>query len=310
MDTQGNLAQISEMSEEQARAYLEGIRWPHGPSCPKCGDTAITRLQGKSTRPGVYKCKGCRKPFTVTVGTIFEDSHIPLRKWVLAFHLMCSSKKGISALQLQRNLGLGSYKSAWHLAHRIRHAMRSEPLASLLKGTVEVDETYVGGKPRFPQKQGGPKIREKRSSKVPVLVLVERGGNARVKPLDVVTGKNLKSAIRENVDRSSEIMTDEHKGYFGIGREFAGGHHTTNHLRREYLRGHVHSNTAESFFALLKRGVHGTFHHVSKKHLHRYCDEFGFRWNHRKTTDAERAVAAMGMSEGKRLAYRSVSKPA
>lgn len=145
-----NLVEIGRWSEEQAREYLEAVRWPSGAACPRCGDTAVTLLQGKSTRPGVYKCRGCRKPFTVTVGTIFEDSHIPLAKWVLAFHLICSSKKGISALQLQRMLGLGSYRSAWHMAHRIRHAMTHGPLAQLLKlsGIVEVDDTYIGGKPR------------------------------------------------------------------------------------------------------------------------------------------------------------------
>lgn len=309
MDTT-NLADVGKLTEDQARAHLEGIRWPNGAACPRCGDTAVTKLQGKSTRPGVYKCKGCRKPFTVTVGTIFEDSHIPLAKWVMAFHLMCSSKKGISALQLQRNLGLGSYKSAWHMAHRIRHAMRSEPLASMLAGVVECDEAWIGGRPRFPQKQkGGPK-RAKWSSKAPVMVLVERGGRARAKPLKIVTSYTLKKEIRENVDPSSTLMTDEHSGYFGIGREFTGGHHTTNHLRREYLRGPVHSNTAESFFALLKRGVHGTFHHVSKPHLFRYCDEFSFRWDYRKTTDAERTTAALRQTDGKRLAYRAMKQPA
>jgi transposase-like protein len=306
-----DLAEVSELTEEEARQYIERIRWPGGPACPRCGDTAVTLLQGESTRPGVYKCKGCRKPFTVTVGTIFEDSHIPLRKWVLCFWLMCSSKKGISAKQLQRNLGLKSYKSAWHMAHRIRHAMRHEPLRSMLKGTVEVDETYVGGKPRrllgYAERR---RLRSegipyrKHSTKVPVVVLVERNGQARARALERVNAETLQGAIREHVDRSSRIMTDEHGGYIGIGEEYAGGHHTTNHGLGEYLRGDVHSNTAESFFAILKRSVHGIHHHVSKQHLPRYLDERAFVWNGRKLTDAERTVLALQKTEGKRLMYQ------
>lgn len=292
--------EIASLTEDQAREYLERIRWPNGPGCPRCGDMAVTKLQGKSTRSGVYKCKGCRKPFTVTVGTIFEGSHIKLKKWLLAFHLICSSKKGISALQLQRMLQIGSYKSAWFMAHRIRYAMRQEPLAGMLKGTVEADETYIGGKPR--RKGTGNQTRKDRQKAV--MALVERGGKARSFPLKRVTKNSLGAALLKNVDMSARIMTDEHAGYPMVARFYKGGHHTVKHSANEYARGDVYTNTAESYFALLKRGIMGAFHHVSEKHLPRYCDEFDFRWNHRETTDGERTMAALQAAEGKRLMYR------
>lgn len=303
------LSQLGGWSNEQAREYLESIRWASGAACPRCGDTAVTKLQGKSTRPGVYKCKGCRKPFTVTVGTIMERGHVELRHWVMAFFLMCSSKKGISALQLQRQLGIGSYKTAWFFCHRVREAMTQQPLAGLLSGIVEVDEAYIGGKPR----NKGLRFNNKRGAgtpKAPVMVLVERGGNARALALQKVTPKNLKNAIRENVERSATIMSDEHPFYQGIGKEYAGGHHTTKHLAGEYLRGEVHSNTAESFFAIVKRSVNGTHHHWSKQHLARYMNERAFVWNHRKATDEERTISAIRAIEGKRLLYRDTQPPA
>lgn len=298
-------AKLSAMNEDQAREYLEGIRWPHGPICAHCGNKGATLLEGKSTRPGVYKCnvRSCRKPFTVTVGTIFHRSHISLRQWLMAFHLICASKKGMSALQLQRMLGLKSYKSAWHLAHRVRWAMTQPPLAALLKGTVEVDETYIGGKPRHrdPKNQGGAVWK-----KAAVMALVERGGAARAFPIEKLTSKHLHLGILRNVDRSARIITDEHQGYPGIALQYAGGHETVNHSSREYVRSgtDVHTNTVEGFFSLLKRGVYGTFHHVSRQHLHRYADEFAFRYTHRKVTDGERMNVALRAVEGKRLTYR------
>ena len=199
-----------------------------GPVCPHCGAVEnVTRLQGKAHRPGVFQCNNCHGQFTVTVGTIFENSHIPLRKWLMAFALLCSAKKGISALQLQRELDLGSYRTAWHLAHRIRHAMSQEPLAGLLKGTVEVDETYVGGKPRPEPGQPRNAKRGRGTKKTPVVALVERDGRVRARKVDRVDGKTLKGAIRENVDRKARIMTDELSVYRGIGTEFAGGHETS-----------------------------------------------------------------------------------
>jgi transposase-like protein len=296
---------VARLTEDEARAILEGIRWPNGPVCPACVGTNNTRLPAsKNVRDGLIQCnvKGCRKQFSVTVGTVMHGSHITLRQWVQAFHSMCSHKKGVSAHQLGRNLGLRTYKSAWHLAHRIRLAMKEDPLASKLQGTVEVDETYVGGKPR----KGDGKVhkRGRGTSKAPVLALVERDGRVRTQHIARVNASTLKAAIRQNVDRASRIVTDELPSYGGIGSEFAGGHETVSHSTGEYSRGDVNTNSAESYFALLKRGVHGTFHHVSNKHLHRYCDEFSFRWSNREVTDGERAVEAIKGCAGKRLAYR------
>jgi len=289
------------LTDDQARQHLESIRWPEGPICPHCGSVNAIKLQGKATRPGVCKCRDCRKQFTVTVGTIFERSHVPLQNWLYAFARMCASKKGISAKQLERELEV-TYKTAWFMCHRIRHAMQGE-LSGPLVGTVEVDETYVGGKPRK-----GTGIKHKRgrgTSKVPVVALVERNGNVRTRVICDVTGKTLKSAIRTNVHSSATIMTDEHRGYLGIGGEFSGGHRTVCHGTGEYAKPDgTNTNTVESFFALIKRGVYGNFHHVSRKHLQRYCDEFSFRWNQRKVTDGERTLAALRSTEGKRLMYR------
>ncbi|MFH1113773.1 MAG: IS1595 family transposase [Pseudomonadota bacterium] len=305
-----DLSQITEMTEAEARTFLELVRWPHGPVCPHCGNKKAYRLEGEKTPPGTWKCSACRKKFTVTVDTVMHRSHIPLRKWVMAFHLMSSSKKGISALQLQRNLGIKNYKNAWHLAHRVRAAM-TEGLVPL-KGTVEVDETYVGGKPRKENKggSGNPYAEPKKNkrgrgtSKTPVLALVERNGNVYSKPIEHVDAKTLKGAIKETVHKDSTIMTDEWASYEGIGKDFSGGHETVKHNDGEFARGDVWTNSAESYFALLKRGVHGSFHHVSKQHLYRYCNEFSFRWNRRKIDDGERTICIIQGVGGKRLTYK------
>lgn len=301
---------VGRLTENEARSILEAIRWPQGPVCPHCGGEDVTRIQAKSekVRDGVIQCNVCRGQFTITLGTVMQGSHITLRQWVQAFHSMCSHKKGVSALQLQRNLGLHTYKAAWFLAHRIRLAMCEDSLASKLQGIVEVDETYVGGKPRKGQKDelGNP-VKSKRgrgTKKTPVVVLVERDGNVKTRVVENIDASSLKDAIRENVNKQSIIMTDELAAYKGIGGEFEGGHYTVNHSQGEYARGEVNTNSAESFFALLKRGVHGTFHHVSKTHLHRYCDEFSFRWDERRINDGERAMEAIKGAEGKRLIYK------
>jgi transposase-like protein len=238
----GTLAELSKLTEDQAREMLERVLWPEGPVCPHCGAVnQAAKLGGKATRPGLYKCRPCRRQFTVTVNTIFHRSHIPLRTWIMAFAIMCASKKGVSALQLQRQLGLGSYQSAWHMAHRIRHAMAKEPMKGLLAGRVEVDETYVGGKPRNgaePGKTG------RGTKKTPVLALVERGGNVRAMPIERVNAKTLKGAIRENVDKAATIVTDERAAYQGIGKEFAGGHEVVNHGAKEYVRDEAHTRGA------------------------------------------------------------------
>jgi len=297
---------VGRLTEDEARMMLEQIRWPEGSVCPVCQSKDITRIEARSekVRDGLLQCRDCYKQFTVTLGTVMQGSHITLRQWVQAFHSMSAHKKGVSALQLQRDLGLHSYNSAWHLAHRIRLAMQTDPIASALKGVVEVDETYVGGKPR--KGDGKEHKRGRGTSKAPVMVLVERKGQAVSKPIERVNAETLKGAIREMVDKKSTIMTDEWESYQGIGSEFQGGHQTVKHNENEFVRGNVHTNTAESYFALLKRGVHGTFHHISKTHLKRYCDEFSFRWNHRKVADGERATEAIKGMVGKSLSYKNL----
>lgn len=292
---------LPNLTEDQARAHIEAIRWPDGPFCPHCASVNVYRLQGKSTRPGLLECRDCRGHFTVTVGTVMEDSHLPLATWIRAFHLMATSKKGISALQLQRNLGLGSYRTAWHLAHRIREAMRCEPLVGKLQGDVQVDETYVGGKPR---KGTGKHKRGRGTKKTPVMVLVETSGKAHAQPVECVDSKTLKASMEQVIRPSSRIVTDELPAYRNAIQGFA-DHQTVNHGNDEYVnKDGFHTNTAESYFALLKRGIHGTFHHVSKSHLHRYCDEFSFRWDGRTLQDTERRDLALKGAEGKRLMYR------
>jgi transposase-like protein len=305
-----NLTDVSKLTEPEARNAFERVRWPNGPTCHRCGSTEVTKLAGDAHRIGLYKCRGCEEQFSSTTGTILEQSHLPIRTWLMAFSILCSAKKGVSALQLQRQLDLGSYRTAWHLCHRIRHAMAQEPLAGLLGGgggTVEVDEVYIGGKPRHPQgPPKGPKHsrRGRGTKKIPVVALVERDGRARSWPVKHVDSATMKTAIRQHVDPTARIVTDELNVYQGIGAEFKGGHETVNHSEREYARGDVNTNTAEGYFALIKRGVYGSFHHVSPQHLHRYCDEFSFRWDRRRISDSERTAQAIQGGEGKRLKYR------
>ena len=307
MDTL-NAVTLSKMTDDDVRVYFESIRWPDGVVCPHCGTVGnSTKLQpkpGSSTRAGVWKCKskGCRKQFRAEVGTVFHSSHITLRQWLIAIHAMCASKKGVSALQLQRELGLGSYQSAWHLAHRVRHAMAAEPLRGMLSGKVEADEVWIGGKPR----NRGEGKRGRGTKKTPVAVLVQRDGQARAKAVQRVDGATLKAFIRENVTKDSTIYSDENNAYSGIGKEFDGGHHVVKHAHphREYARpGGIHSNTAESFNGLFKRAIQGAWHHVSRQHIDRYLNEQTFRWNTRKLSDAERTGLAIKAADGKRLTY-------
>ena len=284
--------------EDKARELIERMRWPNGPGCPKCGETGAYKLTPKSdsktaVRKGVYKCKACRKLFTVTVGTIFERSHIPLNQWLHAIHLMCSSKKGASAHQLHRTLNI-KYQSAWFLAHRIRHAMAQEPLTSLLSGIVEVDETYIGGKAKnMHADKRAEKIQGRGAvGKAPVVTLVQRDGRVKSMYMQDVTGDNLKAAMKDCIVPTAQIMTDESALYSFAGEEFA-GHESVNHKSGEYVRGDAYTNTAESVHALLKRGITGTYHHVSKFHLHRYLSEFDFRFNARKIEDGERTLEAL-----------------
>lgn len=295
--------------ETSARLFLERLRWPGGPRCPHCGSDKAYRLtpNPESKRPvraGVCKCARCRKQFTVTVGTIFEDSHIPLSKWLLAIHLLCASKKGMSAHQLHRMLGV-TYKSAWFMAHRIRYAMTQPPMERLLgaDGVVEADETYIGGRTR-----GCDWRIEKK--KVPVVALVERSGEARAMALDRVTGENVRTILRQHVSGDARLYTDESNLYAGMSARFA-DHQTVCHSREEYVRGPVHTNTVEGFFSILKRGIHGVYHHVSRRHLPRYLDEFTFRYTNRTARgveDGPRAMLAIIGSAGKRLTFKAPTK--
>jgi transposase-like protein len=277
--------------DDKARGLLESLLWPDGAICPHCKnhkEKAIYKLQPKAAskskvRKGVHKCGACRKQFTVTVGTIFEDSHLPISKWLMAIFIICSSKKSISAMQLSRMLKI-TYKAAWFMAHRLRYAVSPEmPLNKLLKGVVEVDETPVGA-------------------------LIERGGNMATRVISNVTQKNLGQALHDCVDKSATVNTDEHGAYRNPLKAWK-KHNTVVHSRYEYSRrnkdGTVSGiNSCESFFSLLKRGVYGSWHHVSREHLPKYANEFAFRWNTRNQTDGERMETAIGMVTGKRLTYR------
>jgi len=290
---------ISEMTEDEAREYLEALRWgENGVICPHCGSIEAYKLEGKATRPGVYKCKACRKQFTVTVGTIFHGSRITIKKWLLAIYLMCSSKKGISAHQLHRTLDI-TYKTAWFMCHRIRYAMTQEPLEDMLNGEVEVDETYIGGKRQGKRGRGA-------EGKTPVVALIERDGELRAKKIECLSAKTLKGYIKENVSPEATINTDEFRSYRGLEKDFA-DHKTVQHGIGQYVNGSVHINTLEGWFSLLKRGVNGTFHHVSSKHLDRYINEFVFRYNNRKIDDAVRMMVAVNMVDGKKLTYRDTN---
>ena len=264
---------------EKARTYLERNRWPDGAVCPHCGVTgpAITRVEGKKRthRPGLYHCNGCAMQFTVTVGTVYESSHIPLHKWLFATHLMTSSKKGISAHQLHRMLGI-TYKSAWFMAHRIREGM----------------------------------INQNPGHKLAIMSLVERGGAVRSFHLKDVNGKSMANVLA-NVSRAAHLRTDELAAYVGMGWNFA-SHKTVNHSAKEYVRGDAYTNTIEGFFSIFKRGMRGVYQHCGEQHLQRYLTEFDFRYTHRAklgVTDAQRADLALKGIEGKRLTYRRTDRP-
>ena len=296
--------------DDAARAHLERLLWPHGPVCPHCGviDNA-TAMKGATTRPGLYKCKTkeCRKPCTVTVGTVMERSKVPLHQWVLAAHYMASSKKGMSAKQLERLMGV-TYETAWFLFHRLREAAKVTnpgPLGG--EGMiVEADETGVGGKERNKRlSKRNPKNIGMVGKQV-AFTLVERNGRARSFHVANVSGKTLRPIIVKHVKRSSTLMTDDAGQYRPIGAEFA-RFETVNHGIEEYVRGEWHSNTVEGFFSILKRGVYGTFHHVSEAHLHRYLAEFDFRYSNREALgvdDIARAEELLRGAQGKRLTYR------
>lgn len=306
MKTDGgpNLIELTQRfsTADLARAYLESILWPAGPTCPHCGVVnEATKLAGASTRPGVFKCRPCRKQFSVTVGTIFEDSKIPLNKWVIAYHLLCANKKGISSLSLSRMLGI-SYKSAWFMTHRIRHAMH-DTSTDPLTGIVEADETFVGGKAK--NAHSGKPI----PVKTPVVALVERNGKVKARTVTSVTAATVGPMLKRMVAQSAILMTDDARIYIETGKHFA-QHLSVNHSASEYVRAEpgvkAHTQTVESFNALIKRSVVGAWHSVSPEHLGRYVDECAFRWNTRTVSDGERMEQAMQQSAGRRLTYRKL----
>lgn len=283
--------------EKAAIEFMENKRWGNAPACPHCG--SLNPYQMKDAKTGErqvnyrWRCHDCKAQYTVRIGTVFEDSRIPMRHWCYGFWRAATSKKGVSALEIHRHTGV-SYKSALFMLHRIRFAMSSS-VDGPLKGDVEVDETYVGGKPRYRSKKMGP-----RGTKTPVLAMVEREGRVKT----VVNAKNLRQLVVSHVDKSSRVMTDEFRAYKLLGKHFDGGHHTTNHSEREYVRGDIHSNTVEGFFSIVKRGLNGIYHNVSKEHLHRYMSEFEFRYNYRDFEDGDRVLTVIRKAEGKRLRYR------
>jgi transposase-like protein len=304
--------------EAAAYKFVEGRVWPEGPVCPHCGGVdRISPMKGKSTRIGAYKCYQCRKPFTVKVGTVFEASHVPMRHWLQAMHLMMSSKKGISSNQLHRILGC-TLKTAWFMSHRLREAMKAVdvgPLGGSGK-IVEADETYFGNipeenRPKFTKRgrpvsknPGGPK------NKRAIIALVERGSRVRSFHPSVADGETVAKIVRENIAIETRLHTDESNLYRRVGKEFA-AHETVVHSNFEYARGDVTTNTVESYFSIFKRGMRGTYQHCAEKHLHRYLAEFDFRHNNRialGVNDTMRTDLAIKGIVGKRLTYRTANQ--
>lgn len=278
---------------------LEAIRWGKHPSCPDCGDKKCYRLKGGK----LLKCAKCYRIYSAKVGTIFEDSPLPLVKWFWAIYIFSNHKKGISSHQLAKDLGV-TQKTAWFMLGRIRYAMKVLSFDKPLEGIVEADETYIGGRTR---RKGDPPRKHGRGSEnlTPVFGLVERGGNVIAKPVKRVNGATLQGEINARVKAGSTIMTDEFSSYNGLSKNFT--HETVNHSAQEYARGFAHVNNAENFWSMLKRGIVGIYHHVSDEHLHRYCDEFVYRQNTRRTTDAERFGKTLGQMNGRRLTYKQLT---
>lgn len=293
--------------EQAAYDYVEARIWPQGATCPKCGERErVSKMGGKSTRIGAYKCYKCRKPFTVKVGTIFESSHVSMCLWLQAIYLMCASKKGISSNQLHRTLGV-TLKTAWFMSHRIREAMRSDGTVQFGSGggVVEVDETFIGTK--FKKRKTARGYAHKNA----MLSLVDRTtGQSKSFVVKDVTKATLLPILRENIAKEATVYTDEAKQYTFLGREFA-AHDFTTHSKGEYGRGVVHTNTIEGYFSIFKRGMKGVYQHCNKKHLHRYAAEFEFRYNNRVANglnDTDRADSALEGIVGKRLTYRRTNE--
>lgn len=292
-------------NELAAVELLEHLRWGKNPKCVYCESANVYKMAdaetGERSKRFLWRCHDCHKQYTVRIGTVYEESRLDLRHWCYAFWRAGSSKKGVAALEISRQCQI-TYKSALFLMNRIRFAMAPDGDEPKLTGTVECDETYVGGKPRYK----GQSKRGRGTSKTPVFAAVERNGQIRRRVIADVTGETLKDAIREEVDSQARIVTDDFHAYDGIGAEYAGGHDSVNHSTKEYVRGDVHTNTAESSFALIKRGIIGIHHNVSREYLHRYIWQYDFLWNNRRMNDGERTALAIQSAEGKRMRYRMV----
>jgi len=290
--------------ELAAVEFMENQRWGSTPACVHCGSVEVYKMvdskTGKRNARFLWRCRDCGKQYTVRIGTVYEESRIELRHWCYAFWRAATSKKGVAALEIMRNCQI-SYKSALFMMNRIRFAMAPDANEPKLNGTVEVDEMYVGGKPRYK----GISKRGRGTFKTPVFAAVERGGKIRRRIVANVTGETLKQAIRDEVNTQARIVTDELSVYAGIGKEYEGGHHKVTHSTREYVRGDIHTNTVESSFALVKRGIMGVYHNVSKDYLHRYLWQFDFIWNNRELNDGERTTRLIRVTEGKRLMYKA-----
>lgn len=290
--------------ETAAVEFLEKQRWGEHPCCPHCGDLDVYQMKAASGERQAnfrWRCHGCKQQFTVRVGTVFEESRIPLRHWCFAFWRSSTSKKGVSALEIHRQTGV-SYKSALFMLHRIRFAMQ-ETAPEMLSGIVEVDEVFIGGAPRIPN--NGRKGVKKRKSIV--VGMIQRGGGVRPKIVADVTADSLKATIRENVHPSARVMTDEWSGYRGLTKD-GWTHESVRHSTNEYVRGDVHTNSIEGFWGMVRRGLDGIYHSVSHEHLHRYLSEFQFRYNNRHLTDGDRTVAAIRGANHKRLLYKDSVK--
>lgn len=290
-------------TEEAARAYFERMRWPNGPVCPHCGSTeknyALTPNKKARIREGLYGCGTCGGRFSVTVGTVMESSHVPLHKWLIAFYMMCASKTQVSALQLQRQLELGSYRTALFLCHRIRYALKDVGSPGQLGGIVEADETYVGGRTRG-------KGRGYKKNKAVIVSLVERGGRVRSHVAESINSEGMQRLLKQHLSKEARLHTDESSLYTKAGRGFA-SHSTVNHSEEDYshydwrARETVTTNTVEGYFGNSKRSIDGTHHQVSRQHLHLYAAELDFKYNTRQATDGQRTSAGIRRIEGKRL---------
>jgi transposase-like protein len=298
-----SLASILNWTDDECRDYLEKQRWPDGPICPKCGEPEPYRLTRrtvtKNTNRSLYKCRSCRRQFTVTLGTVFEDSHIPLNKWFAAIYLMCSSKKGISAHQIHRTLDV-TYRSAWFMCHRVREAMRDKS-PTFLSGIIEADETLVGGRGRNYKTNKRESAKRRRENKSIVCGMVERGGRARTMQIPDASGQTIEPILLANIElENSRLFTDEAKVYHRIRNHL--DHEIVAH-KYEWARGEVHTNSIESYWAILKRGIIGVFHHIGIGYVPSYLNEFEYRFNRRKISDAERFADLMSRPQGRVLWY-------